>query len=519
MPKFENPSADLLLSNATVLTMNSAQPRADAVAIKNGRVLAVGSLNDLELLAGAKTRRYDCKGMTLVPGFHDAHCHFLALASRQLQLDCSADKAPSIPDLIRLISQESHRTPQGRWIRAAGYDEDLLRERRHPTSADLDHAAPDHPVRLDHRTGHATVLNTAAMKLLGIGPNFQSPPHGVVLRDQSGFPTGVFLEMTSEISRMMSPFRKQADFEDGAKRANELLLSNGITSIQDAGHTNGLEQWRTFQSLKRSGALTPRTTMMIGLPNADDHDLHEVTHLDAVNGLRLGAIKVMLTAATGKLQPPLHELTQVATHHHRKGRQLAFHAIEAEAVIAAAQAISDAGHAHPRKDPRHRFEHCAEAPPEILRLVRESGAMVVTQPGFIHHRGDKYLDRVDPGLLPHLYPLADLDNSRIPWAAGSDAPITPPHPLLHIQAAALRRTSGGRTIGPQQAVPVTRALRAWTINAAHSCFQEKTLGSITSGKHADFALLTGDPTQTLPDKIGSIEVAMTMIGGRIVWEA
>ncbi len=511
--------ADLLLFNARVLTLEPSQPPANAVAIKNGRILAVGSDNDLASLADAVTQRLDCNGMTLIPGFHDAHCHFFALASRISQLDCGPVNAQSISDTIRLIAIKARRTPTGQWIRAFGYDEDLLRERRHPTAADLDRATPDHPVRLDHRTGHATILNTAAMKLLGIGSNSQSQTHGVVLRDESGSLTGVFLEMTPEIGRMMKPFRMQTEFEFGVKQANTLLLSKGITAIQDAGPANGLEQWRTFQALKLSHTLTPRVTMMVGLPHADDEDLLNAAATSNDIHLRIGAAKVMLTGTSGSLHPSPEELTEIAIHHHRKGRQLAFHAIEAEAVIAAAHAISAANRAHPRRDLRHRIEHCAEAPPEILKLVKESGSMVVTQPGFIHHHGAKYIANVEPGLLPHLYPLAGLNDAAIPWAAGSDAPISPPDPFLHIQAAALRRTSDGRSIGPNQVVSAGQALMAYTTEAAKSCFQEASLGSIAPGKYADLALLTDDPTRTPPEKISDIKVAMTMVGGRIIWEA
>ena len=511
--------ADLLLFNARVRTLEPSQPLATAVAIKDDRIIAAGSEDELDSLSDAKTLRIDCHGMTLIPGFHDAHCHFFALASRLQQLDCGPDNAPSIKHLIRLISHKARKTPPGQWLRAYGYDEHLLKEARHPTAADLDRATPDQPVRLDHRTGHATILNTAAMNLLGIGPAFQGPAHGVVLRGESGSPSGVFLEMTPEISRLMRPFHNPYEFKEGVRNANTLLLSKGITSIQDAGPGNNVDQWRTFRRLKRQGILTPRVTMMTGLSHASDEELRNAASMARDSVLRLGPVKVMLTSTTGVLQPTAAELTEIALHHHRKGRQLAFHAIEAEAVIAAAHAIAEARDAHPRPDPRHRIEHCAEALPEILRLVKDSGAMVVTQPGFIYHHGPKYLAQVDPGLIPHLYPLASLDSAAIPWAAGSDAPVTLPDPLLHIQAAVARRASDGRSIGPKQAVSAKRALNAWTIDAARSCFREESLGSIRPGKFADLVLLSDDPLRTPPDHIGNIQVHSTIVGGQVVREA
>ena len=475
--------------------MEPALSLASAVAVKDGRILAVGSLKDLDSLADAGTRRRDCNGMTLAPGFHDAHCHFLAMASRFLQLDCRADKAPGIHHVVRLIAQEAIRTPPGKWIRAYGYDEGLLEEGRHPNTADLDRAAPEHPVRLEHRTGHATVLNSAAMKLLGIGRNFKGPPQGHVARDASGRPTGVFLEMNREIGRLMRPFRAEGEFATSVREANTLLLSKGVTAIQDAGAGNGFEQWQTFHRLKDSGALTPRATMMVGLPHANDEELLSTEGIDTNFGLRLGAVKTMVTSATGNLRPSPEDLVEIAIEQHREGRQLAFHAVEAEAVIAAAQAIAATRLFNGRPGPRHRIEHCAEAPPEILRLVKDSGATVVTQPGFVYHHGAKYLANVEPGLINHLYPLAGLADSRIPWVASSDAPVSPIDPLLDTQAAVTRRTLDGRSIGPNQAVSSVQALQAWTIGAARSCFQEGLIGSIRPGKYADLALLTDDPTR------------------------
>ena len=513
------PKADLLLYNARVLTLDPTVPRASAVAVKDDRILAVGSLKDLDSLANVNTRRRNCNGMTLAPGFHDAHCHFLALASRFLQLDCGPEKAHTITRLIQLIAQEARRTPPGAWIRAYGYDEGLLEEGRHPNAADLDRAAPKHPVRLDHRSGHATVLNSTAMKLLGIGRNFQGPPHGVGERDESGYPSGVFLEMTREIGSLMKHLRTDEEFEVGVREANALLLSKGVTAIQDAGAGNGLHQWLTFKRLKDSGALTPRVTMMVGLAHANNEEQLSAAGATDVYGLRLGVVKVMVTSTTGALRPSPEELTEIAVGQHRRGRQLAFHAIEAEAVIAAAQAIASAHRSRRRRDRRHRIEHCAEAPPEILQLVKDSGATVVTQPGFIYHNGEKYLAHVEPGLIPHLYPLAGLASSGIPWAASSDAPAVPVDPLLHIKAAVTRQTANGQTIGPNQAVSAVQAIIAWTVDAARTCFQENLLGSISPGKYADLTLLTDDPTQVPAEEIGKIKVKMTMVGGRVVWEA
>ena len=515
-----SPKADLILLNARILPLEPGQPSATSVAIKNGRILAVGQLDEMAPLIGPETRRLDCQGMTLMPGFHDAHCHFRALASRFLDLDCSPNKANSIAEIKNLVSQKARTTAPGQWIRAFGYDEDSLDEGRHPNRHDLDKAAPVHPVRLEHRTGHATVLNSRAMLLLGLTRDSEDPPDGVILREEeTGQPTGLFLEMSSQIRRMMTHYRREEEFVRGVKQADNLLLSKGITSIQDAGANNGPEQWETFRRLKETGKLTPRVTMMTGLGRGRELDLHNSQHPLSVADLRVGATKVVITLTTGSLQPTKEELIERAIDLHKKGHQIAFHAVEAEAVLAAAQAIMVAVRSHQRPDPRHRIEHCSEAPAEVIGAVKASGALVVTQPGFIHHNGAKYLSKVDASLIPHLYPLASLVEAGITWAASSDAPVVPVEPLLHVYSTVTRKTSEGLLLGACQAVTVKEALKAWTIGGVYSCFQENVLGSIRVRKYADLVLLDRDPTQVYLEEIRDLNVMMTIVGGKIVWEA
>ena len=510
----------LVLRNARVLTLERGQPAASFVAVEGDRILAAGDADKASTFIGAHTRVVDCRGLALVPGFHDAHCHLLALASSLLSLDCGPTKMASISCMKDLVRREALATPPGRWIKAFGYDETLLAEGRHPTRLDLDEAAPFHPLRLEHRTGHAVVLNSQAMSFLGISRDTPDPANGVMVRDEAtGEPTGLFLEMTSHIGRLMASYRDPEELLRGLARANELLLSRGITSIQDAGPENDLKRWRTFQRLKESGALTPRVTMMVGQRHAADFLTQGLGPGAGDNGLRVGAAKIMLTLTTGSLQPSLRELKQAAVELHRQGYQMAFHAVEREAVEAAAAAIAETRRIKVGRAPRHRIEHCSECPPDVLELVQSSGGMVVTHPGFIYHSGEKYLAQVDAGLRPHLYPLASLGKARVPWAGGSDAPVTPPNPLVDLYAAVTRRTAAGRTLGPNQAVAVEQALVAWTLESAYSCFREGLLGTIKAGKLADLVLLDRDPTQTPAEELKDVRVMMTVLGGRVVWEA
>ncbi|MBM3926402.1 MAG: amidohydrolase, partial [SAR202 cluster bacterium] len=474
--------ANLVLFNARILTMDLARPRAEWVVVSEGRIREVGDGGGYRGHLGRGTRSIDCGGRTLLPGFHDAHCHILGLASRLMALDCGQDKAPSIAKIKDLVRRQAGDTTEGRWVRAFGYDEALLAEGRHPNRRDLDEAAPSHPVRLEHRTGHGVVLNSLAMSMLGIGRNTEDPPEGMIERDESGEPTGVFLEMSSYIGKLMAPYRRREEMEEGVRRVDGLLLSRGVTSVQDAGWENGLERWETLYDYKQRGLPTPRVTMMVGWRHAVEMEGMGLGPGVEAGGLRVGAAKFMLTLTTGALHPPMGELREAALDLHNRGWQLAFHAVEREAVEAAAEVIGYVQSRKLRPGARHRIEHVSECPPSTLAKVKASGAVVVTQPGFIWHNGDRYLRLVGREMLPNLYPLRSLTEEGIRWAASSDAPVIEPDPLLDIYAAVSRRTVGGGVVGERESVGVEEAVRAWTLGGSYVGLQDGLLGSVQVGK-------------------------------------
>ncbi|MFQ5861370.1 MAG: amidohydrolase family protein, partial [Dehalococcoidia bacterium] len=212
---------DWLFSNACVLTLDPRQPTATLVGLRGRRIAFVGSSDELSRLRGPRTRVLDCQGMTLLPGFEDAHLHLLALASCLRSVDCRPGQVASIGEIVASLRQRAGQTPQGAWVRGWGYDEPLLRERRHPMRWDLDEAAPYHPVRLDHRTGHASVLNSLALRLLGITSDTPDPPQGVIQRDEAtGEPTGLLLEMGEFLSLRLAGYRDQGEVAQGIQAAN-----------------------------------------------------------------------------------------------------------------------------------------------------------------------------------------------------------------------------------------------------------------------------------------------------------
>ena len=517
-------SPDLALVNANVITIDPARPKCRAVAVSGDRLTAVGSDDEVRRAVGRDTRVVDCQGLTLLPGFIDAHCHLLGLARSLRDLDCGPLVASSISALQGLVRSRAEATKPGGWVRGHGYDDLSLAEGRHPNRWDLDRAAPDHPVWLDHRSGHASVLNSAAMRLAGIHRETVDPPHGIIHRDPTtGEPSGLLFETTEFLRERLGNLRSDTDFEEGVRLAARLLLSYGVTSVQDAGVNNGPERWRTFAGLQGSGALPLQVTMFAGSGRLEDF-LNMGEPNTRSHRLRLGHLKVMLTATTGALTPTSEELDELVSRAHRAGFPVAIHAVEEEAVAAAATALAKARYARPVTAgglPSDRIEHCAECPPNLVKAVRRSGAAVVTQPGFVYWNGPQYRTRVPETLQPHLYPAGALMRAGVPVAFGSDAPVIDPNPWPAIYSAATRLAHDGRPLkgdaSVDQSVPIEEALRMHTLAAAATEGAASEKGSITPGKLADLVLVDADPTVVAPELLKDIKPVLTIVGGKVVW--
>ena len=508
--------ADLILHNANIITLDESKPGAAAVAIRGQRIAAVGTDSDILFHKGPKTRIIDCQGKAVVPGFNDAHCHPIALAAGLLSVDCGPASVRSIRDIQEAIRRRASQTREGHWIRATGYNEFYLAEKRHPNRWYLDQAAPEHPVKLSHRSGHACVLNTRALELLGISSDTEEPEGGMMERDlETGEPNGLLFEMNTYVDRMIPPLA-DAELESGIELANEAFLANGITSLQDATWSNSASRWQLLRCLKQRGKLLPRISMMIGTDALEESRSFDQT--GAPDDLCLGPVKIIIHAATGSLNPPQEELNQLVLRVHRMGIQLAFHVDEVETLNAAITALEHALSKAPRPNHRHRLEHCSVCPPHLLRRLKETGAMVVTQPPFIYYSGERYLATVPSGDLEWLYAIGSLRGSGIRVAASSDAPVVPFNPLMGMYAAVTRKTESRQRLLPHESIPPLEALKSYTIDAAYASFKEKSKGSISPGKLADLVVLSEDPATVPPDRIKGIQVLTTILDGKVVWQ-
>ena len=511
--------ADLILFNANILPMTSKSIEHQLVFIQDGKISAVAGNDKLKEFRNRHTRLIDCAGRTLLPGFIDAHCHLRALAESLVSLDLSPrNNVRSISDLQSRIHSFAEKAPPGSWIRGKGYNEFYLDEKRHPTRWDLDKAAPAHPVKLTHRSGHAHVLNSTALAHAGISRYTSEPPGGIIDRDiETGDPTGLLFEMGHFLTTRI-PSLDNRELDRGMEMANRELLSLGITSLQDASSLNDESRWSELESWKERRILIPRVGMMIGIESLDDKVIQNLSRDVDQRQLRLSGVKIILDETTGQLFPSQSELNRVVSEIHGLGLQAAIHAIEETAVESACSSIAYALEKEPNSDHRHHIEHCSVCPSILAERIAVLGIMVVTQPPFIYYSGDRYLQTVNDEKLKVLYPIGTLMKSGVTVAGSSDCPIVPANPLVGIYAAVSRGIETGGNLTSEEGISPLKALQMYTANAAKITFEEKIKGTITPGKMADLVVLSGDPTRVLPDEIKDLKVEMTIVNGEVVWE-
>ncbi|MDD4859093.1 MAG: amidohydrolase [Dehalococcoidales bacterium] len=512
--------ADLVLNNASVITIEKRQPSARFVAVKGDRILLAGDGKVPEELIGTGTKIIDCGGKTVVPGFIDAHCHLFSFIRKLLSLDLSPPGVRSIADIKEIVRRKAQNTPPGAWITGTDYNDFYLAEKRHPNRQDIDEVASEHPVVLSHRGLHACVLNTMALALAGITRETPDPADGVIERDlTTGEPTGVLFEMLGYIRGKVLPHLTVEEHDCGAILANEQYLKYGITSFQDATVRNDYERWQVLRHFKESGILQSRVCMMAGAPYFRQLADRKMATGFGDNGLRLGCVKVMTTTTTGRLLPEQMELNRIALEASRAGFQIAFHAVEEEAVAAVINTMEYVHTQIPGENRRSRIEHCSECPDPLIKRLRNLDAMVVTQPPFAYYSGERYLATLTAHQLSVLYRFKSLLDGGVRVAASSDSPVVSGNPLTGIYAAVTRKAENAQLIVSQEAVNIQQALEMYTINAAYSSFEENEKGSITAGKLADMVVLSDNPLQVASEALRDIRVEMTIIGGRIVRES
>lgn len=529
---------DQLFINGAVITFDPRDSIAEAVALSGGRIVGVGSAEELLKLAGPDTAIADLQGAAVLPGFYEAHGHFPSSGLLQTQTvelwSPPRGDIESIPQLLQALKEQAARTPPGEWIRGYGYDPSKLEEGRHPTRYELDQALPDHPVWVLHNSVHMGVSNSRALELAGIHRNSPPPATGVIQRDDNGEPTGLIQENNQLIERLIPPIAAD-EYIQAIGLANRQYLAKGITTALIAVGIDPLP----LAEAARHGELDLR---LISVP------LHTPGSTPEQGDYGDGQIKVRgaklfqdgsIQGYTGWLSNPYHipyseaepfyrgfpihkreELAQAFAAVHAAGLQILVHANGDAAIDDVLYAFEYAQKLHPRKDARHRIEHAQTAREDQLDRIK---LLDITPSFFVDHVfyfGDGHRDvYLGEDRARRISPLKSAVERGIRFSLHNDTAVTPADPLHLVSVAVNRITSGGRELGPEFRITPYQALRAVTIDAAWQAFEEQEKGSIEPGKLADLVILQENPLTADPRSLHLIPVLRTIIGGKTVYEA
>jgi len=530
-PKSE--AAGELYFGCDVRTIDDSRPVASAVAVRDGKIAAVGDVEECRGVLGEHREEIDLGGGTLLPGFIDTHIHPVMLA--YFDMNTTLTEAASIADVQELLREAARKTAPGAWVTGLDFNDQKLREKRIPTRHELDAAVPDIPVIVVRYDGHMLIANTKAIEAAGVTAASPDPAGGFIDREGDGFPAGPFREAAAQVVISAAPFPDLAVFAESARRTFQRLASRGVTSIgavlqtDDEGPAGSqgaydlLAMQLVLGSVQQSvfGMLIARDmekiTEAMGTPLQQPDDA----------GHRIGAMKIFADGSLGSRTAYLQksfsdepansgfmifdddELYRRMKAAHCAGLQVATHAIGDAAVRDIVNLYERLSIEFPRDDARHRIEHASVLDERIIDDMARLGIVAAVTPLYIHSEKEWLGERLGDARLKWTYPFRSLLDAGVRVAASSDAPVESTDVMHAIQCCVTRE---GFETG--QSVSAAEAVRMYTIDAAFAQHEDAVKGSITPGKRADMVLLDADPTMVAAEKISLIAVRRTISGGR-----
>lgn len=530
--------ADLVILGGNVITVDSAKSRAQAIAVKFGRILAVGQDNELEPLVGTDTRVVDAHGKTIIPGFNDAHCHVLSAGRAHFLVNCGPTVVKSIAEIKKAITEKAKTTPEGEWIVGFGYDDTKIMENRYLNRNDLDEVTEAHPVWVRHVSGHIATTNSVGLKMGNLTQDSTDPVGGRYGRDKTtGELNGVIYESAQKQfasgDNPLIPHPKLEQDREAIKWICNEAASIGLTSFTDA-HVD-TTMFRAYQVALASGELTIRTNMLLTVDELDQFVAAGLRTGLGNDMLRVGGIKIFgdgaISGRTAYMSEPYEGSTddygmlaiapdvleeQIMTAH-KAGFQVGVHANGDTIINMTLDAYEKALKAYPRKNSRHRLEHGTVVNPKILAKIKRLGVIVLPFGPYIYYHGEK-MKYYGTKRLSMMFAHRSFLNMGIPIGGSSDHTCAPWSPLIGIQSCVTRKSHTGEVLGPEQRVSPEEAIWIYTMGSAYTSFEENIKGSIKVGKLADLVLLDKDPTKVDPDTIKDIPITATIVGGEFVYE-
>ncbi len=532
-----HPSADLIVTNAKIWTVDKAHQTAEAVAIIGNRIVAVGTSAEIDQWRGATTNVIDARGKLLLPGFNDAHVHFTSGGMQLDQVDLK--NAPTPEEFSRRIGERATAMPKGEWVLGGDWDEQKWTPPLLPTKELIDPLTPVTPVFVSRYDGHESLANSVALKRAGITARTPDPPGGTIVRDAQGNPTGVLKDAAQDyVWKVVPPATPERRLR-AVRRALDYAASLGVTSVQDMGPS--YDDLRAYTELLDQGELTARIYAVPSITGWEDQAKLGIRRAFGSSYLRLGGLKGFADGSLGSttayfFQPytdapharglladqmqPVAKMRDRMMRGDAAGLQLCTHAIGDQAISIVLDLYAEVEKAHGAADRRLRIEHAQHMARKDFDRFARLNVIASVQPYHAIDAGRWAEKRIGPERIKSTYAFRTFLDRGVRLAVGTDWTVAPLNPMLTIYAAVTRATLDGKNPDgwvPEQKLTVAEVVEAYTLGSAFAEFQEDQKGSIRPGKLADLVLLSDDIFTIRPEAIRDVTVERTIVGGKVVY--
>ena len=531
------PTATLIITNAAIYTVDKQHPKAEAVAVIRERIVALGSSAEIDLWRGPQTKVIDADGKLVLPGFNDSHVHFIQGGAQLDQVNLTDVATPE--EFTRRIAAQATKTPKGEWILGGRWDETKWPTAQLPTKELVDPVTGDTPIFVERYDGHEALANSAAMKLAGVNAKTADVPGGVIVRDASGNPTGIFKDAAQELINKAIPAMSHERRMRAARRALEHAASLGVTSVQ---HMNPeFADVAVYSELEEKSELTTRIYAVPMETNWQDQAKVGIRRAWGSSYLRLGAVKGYADGSLGsrtaymfepfaddssnrgllsdEMHPP-SAMRERLMQADAAGLQLRVHAIGDRAISMILDIFSDIERAHGYHDQRFTIEHAQHMAPKDFERFAQLHVIASMQPYHAIDDGRWAEERLGHERARYSYAWRSFLDHGVTLAFGTDWPVAPLNPMPGLYAAVTRATLDGKNPGgwiPEEKITLPEAVEAYTIGSAFAEFQEHEKGSITPGELADMVILSDNIFDLKPKAIQNTKVETTIVGGKVVY--
>ena len=527
--------ADLVIRHAAIHTA-ATRPRAEAMAVRAGRIVAVGSERAVEKLIGPRTQVWDLAGQAVLPGLVDSHGHLASLGERLAIVDLNG--TTSYDEVITRVAERAGRTPKGEWILGRGWDQNDWPVHAMPQHEALSRAVPDHPVSLERVDGHALLVNRRALELARVTRDTPNPAGGLIEHDGAGEPTGVLVDNAGDLVESILPPPNAEERERRLLEAMRACARAGLTMVHDAGI--GRETYAAYRALLRRGEFPIRVYAMVSaggglLEDAlergpETRDRFTLRAVKAVFDGALGSRGALLSASysdrpshVGLERWSADSLARLASHARSRGFQMRVHAIGDLANTRTLDAYQQAFDGRPHPELRWAVEHAQIVRPEDIRRFARLGVIASMQATHATSDGPWAEDRLGPERIRWSYAWRQFLDRGVRFTNGSDFPVESENPLLGLYAAITRRDLDGRLPHEgwrvEERLTPAEALKSFSLWGAYAAFRERDLGSLEVGKLADFVVLDRDPFAGPAETLLEAKVLRTVVAGETVYEA